>query len=436
MKFDNFDYEIIRLALIGKKDDEIARIMGVEKHYITSRILLLREENPSIYNKIYFERHVFDYLVDKDVLFKVMDLVFQGFLYFEIGLIIGKSEKEVKELLEAYNKKSSPYYNPGLFKALKEKMKKNEADEKAVFQRLKKLVNQGTDLSAVTNHILVRRFQKYYRNKKIIEDILDSGCTITDEALAFQNGVSVGYVRDLILGQDDYNMGETIFGKETMEYIKKKRMIRNQEKKKVYNQNNAPHHNPYPKKDKETLNSSQENFRFWIHILFTFRLSLMEFSIVLGISDLELLSKYLYSNYSESSLNYLFSNSDLVSQAKISSVRTYLKQLEEAKNKNDMKRYYELLKQISDVEYKKILQKRKENPRYVLSDEEIRVIILYRLKYGLPFHSLPFSSEMLTRRCPSDLKEQFEKLGVENGENFRYVSHRRSRCRNMEETDS
>ena len=110
--------------------------------------------------------------------------------------------------------------------------------------------------------------------------------------------------------------------------------------------------------------------------------------------------------------------------------------LEEAKNKNDMKRYYELLKQISDVEYKKILQKRKENPRYVLSDEEIRVIILYRLKYGLPFHSLPFSSEMLTRRCPSDLKEQFEKLGIENGENFRYVSHRRARCRNMEETDS
>ena len=75
---------------------------------------------------------------------------------------------------------------------------------------------------------------------------------------------------------------------------------------------------------------------------------------------------------------------------------------------------------VYEEQYKNLVKKYTSGTKTLLTDEDIQVILNYRLKYALPIHVIPFNREVLHRRCPESLREQLAELDKFNVERSRF----------------
>lgn len=418
--FDAIDTQIYRLALEGKKNAEIADELRFDEHFIQKRIAILEKIEPELYNAIYFKRYMFHNLVDKDLLYDIVKLIFEGFLYIEIATILGITEKEVKDNVKQFSKKTSPFYDNELYNKIVAKNIENETiKEEELFQRFSRIAKAGIELSKISNSAAIKRFETRITSQHILQRYVESNYTLSDQELAYQYHVTKAFVQELLTGKDKEQLGMKLLGKDTMNYIQQLRIMRRNEENKKNKLQIHSLKSTLSTENQKKLQMILLNIDFWLKILFTFRLSLEEFGIIIGFNNLETLKTILYSRARRNTLDLLFSDCNThPSKEKIEYVQTYLRQLQ-AVHANDLEQYEELLKKINDYKYQEILAKKQSINH--LTEEEVRIVLEYRLKYFLTYKDLPFDRRALQKRCPEDLKEQLELLDEDNSASFQYM---------------
>lgn len=419
--------EVYRLALEGKSDEELAEIFRREKGQINKWINELKVPsspiyNLALYNQIIFERNALRGIVDKDLLEEIIELLNKNFTFVEVAILLNSTEKEVQKIIKVLNMKSSPFYDPELYKNLMTKNTQNmRKKEEEIFHKFQKVVNEGIDLHFISDSELVKKFYRRQNVRRIVELLVQSDFQATDQFLAKNCGVSPSFVESTLNDRDEEHLIRLLFGDELVVRIKQARQ------EKAYKNRNA-YKKDYrlvqekPDEQKERVNTIENNIQFWFKILFTFKLSLQQFGELVQVTDLDLLSKMLFveaknmNKYYINALHYLFgySSSDKNSE-NLKKAKNYLLWLSEAKKKDPM-RYKNLLEYINDKEYKDIVKKHAYNSGMTLSDEEVEKIIKYRLKYALPEKAIPFNWKYIKPRCPEYLLDELEELTRVNNE--------------------
>lgn len=414
-----------KLALEGKTDQQIADILYTNRRSINEWINDLNnprldDYNIELYNQILFRRNALHDIVDKDTLNEIIELLYHDFTLIEIACLFNQTESDIKKQLQVYNMKSSSFYDPEFYTKLILKNSENtEKNEQKLFERFNKLTKEGVNLKDISKAKIVKKFYRRLNARRIINSLIDSNYQASDAFLAKKCGVNEEFVTKLLQGNDQEKLGYVLFSKEIMEHIKEIRLQRH-EKNRQHLKINVTNNNGLSHDDKVKISEINREMSFWFRIIFSFRLTLKEFGEIVQFSNLEALSKMLYqsaanlNNYYVNALNYLFSSSSIgKDNERIKKVQEYLAKLQKTRENNPME-YKKLLEQINDQEYKNLVKKHSVNKAESLSDEDIRVVLEYRLKYALPTRALPFKNDLLHRRCPEDLKEQIAELDYLN----------------------
>lgn len=420
--------EVYRLALEGKSDQEISEIYRREKNQINKWINDLKVPsspvyNLALYNQIIFERNALRGIVDKDLLEEIIELLNRNFTFVEVAILLNSTEKEVQKIIKVLNMKSSPFYDPELYKNLMTKNTQNmRKKEEEIFHKFQKVVNEGIDLHFISDSELVKKFYRRQNVRRIVELLVQSNFQATDQFLAKSCGVSPFFVEKTLNDRDDEHLIRLLYGEELVAKIKQARHDKAYINRNAYKKD---YRLVQEKSDeqKERVNTIENNIQFWFKILFTFKLSLQQFGELVQVTDLDLLSKMLFveakntNKYYINALKYLFGyTSNDKNTENLKKAKNYLLWLSEAKKKDPM-RYRNLLEYINDKEYKDIVKKHAYNLGMTLSDEEVEKIIKYRLKYALPQKVIPFNWAYIKPRCPEYLLDELEELNRVNYEN-------------------
>lgn len=404
-----------------KTDQEIAELLNLERGRVNKWINELKEPssefyNLALYNQILFERNYLKGFVDKDFLEDIAKLSFQGMTFIEIAALFGTTENTILKVLASYNNKNSSIYNPKLYKKILLSNSKNmEISEKEIFKKFNGLIHNGVNLNKISSSSIVKKFYRQQNARRVIETLLKSDFTATDQYIATTCGVSSSFVSEILRGHDDDRLGYALFGEEVMQLIKQKRFERTETNRQQSCLNIASN-NPLSHDEQVKLSTISQNINFWLRILFSFRLTLEEFGEIVHFTNLQALSGILYnaaecqSIYYQNALNHLFSTSVTSDkEQRVKAVQAYLLKLQLAKTSNPVE-YKKLLEQINDHEYKNLVKKHMNGTVKNLTDYDIQVILKYRLKYALPVRAIPFNNEVLHRRCPDSLKQQLAEL--------------------------
>ena len=410
MAFDNIRERFYKLAQTGMSTKDLCDKLYIEQNLANNWLNdLNRKESrwykPELYNEILFKRALNEKIVDKDVLFDIVALVKEGFLYVEIGALIGITEKEAKSYIEILNKPKSPYYDPNLYQEVQIKNQENNAlEEEKIYAKLQNLQNKGFNLKTISTHKAIKSFETRQMVRNIFLDYLNSGMTLTNEFLANKYHVTSVTVNNYLMGIDETRLGFALFGED-------------EESVHPWKTNFKPQ-NSLSTKELYELSKIETNLVFWIQIILTFKLSIKEFATLVNFNNPSILGKVLltrseyYSLYYKDALEFNFSHLK-TGEDHLTEAREYLEKLEVAR-KSNQKEYYTLLRKVTDQDYKDILKNSQNKLTY--SDEEVRTILEYRLKYALPWKEIPFSDTMLNKRCPADLKKKIEELNEDNAE--------------------
>ena len=336
--------------------------------------------------------------------------------FIEIAALFGTTENTILKVLASYNNKNSSIYNPKLYKKILLSNSKNmEISEKEIFKKFNGLIHNGVNLNKISSSSIVKKFYRQQNARRVIETLLKSDFTATDQYIATTCGVSSSFVSEILRGHDDDRLGYALFGEEVMQLIKQKRFERTETNRQQSCLNIASN-NPLSHDEQVKLSTISQNINFWLRILFSFRLTLEEFGEIVHFTNLQALSGILYnaaecqSIYYQNALNHLFSTSVTSDkEQRVKAVQAYLLKLQLAKTSNPVE-YKKLLEQINDHEYKNLVKKHMNGTVKNLTDYDIQVILKYRLKYALPVRAIPFNNEVLHRRCPDSLKQQLAEL--------------------------
>ncbi len=215
-----------------KTDQEIADILSLDKSLVNKWINELKKPsaefyNLALYNKIIFERNYMKNFIDKDFLEDIVNLSSKGMTFIEIAALFNTTESFILNALDLYNKKSSSIYNPDFYCQLilnnSKNMKKSESE---LFKKFNGLVTSGVNITKISKASIVKKFYRKQNARRIIEILLESNFTATDQYISKVCGVSPSFVSEVLRGKDEEKLGYLLFGKTTMKMIIEKRCER------------------------------------------------------------------------------------------------------------------------------------------------------------------------------------------------------------------
>ena len=419
--------QIIELAKEGLNFAEIGKKLLLDSTSVQRWVHSLNDPqsssfNPVLYNEIIFKQSFAKNLVNKDLLEEVVQMVLEGYLPIEIAFYKGMVEEDVTLMLNKLNKSTHAFYDPELYVLVKTTLEENRAKPKMeLFERLQNLELAGAELTKYTQTSLLKSYRQYFLAGHLIQDYLDQDMQVSDQYLATKYNLSLTQVRRYLLGREAKEYVYQIYGEKTMEKIRAYRAQTATQKSKsqfsfVANK---------PEQEDPVLQKVRRNLAFWNHFILTFRLNINEVATLLHCQDVDSLAKVLYRELDRTTplfraLEYLFTTDQVfLMPDRLLKAQRYLLELQEAK-RTDLERYTQLITQITDASYKSLLKRVRSDSRYVMTEEDWRIACMFRLKYALPYHDLPFSREALARHCPEEMKEQFVALDRYNSEKSKY----------------
>ena len=149
MAFDNIRERFYKLAQTGMSTKDLCDKLYIEQNLANNWLNDLKKPEsrwykPELYNEILFKRALNEKIVDKDVLFDIVALIKEGFLYVEIGALLGITENEIKSYLETLKKPKSPYYDPKLYQDIQIKNQENNSiEEDKLYKKFQNLKNRA-----------------------------------------------------------------------------------------------------------------------------------------------------------------------------------------------------------------------------------------------------------------------------------------------------
>lgn len=412
----NYEKKIINLSLQGYSTREIADTLTyIDEPAINSLIRSLNTANhpnynPKLYNTILMEKSLkINNVIDKDLIFKVADMILNNYLPIEIAVLNNLTEHDLNQVI--YNIKSSTYFDEEKVKRIKEKLHEIASLKVNIkYQRILKLEKQFPNIKLEDFGFDFVNYRRWQLNFKIIEDFLENDLDCT--TLAIKYNLAKSTVRNLLTNNDSSHFLENNFAKETCEQIFNLYHARiDDEVKKI---DIKPKETVDPK-----IESITKNGRFWILFILTFRISINDLAKMFKISDVKKLHDNLFlkaedlNSIYRRALYYLDYNS---SSANLEKAINFYKEYMIAK-KTDIKKAKQMLKMIDEQDFMNLIKSHKRID--TMSEEEHRLIADNWVKFALSSRDFPYKLSSLNKYCLPYHEEEIKKIKDFNVETSR-----------------
>lgn len=418
-----WEQKIIDLALQGFSNMEIAKRLNLDVYQVQFCIESLGRLNHQNYDldtlqKIQIERNLAQRkIIDKDLINDVKRLVFQGFTYPEIACIIERNETEVQEAINyGLKEKSSIYYDEELFQKVHAKLKENEKAEFYFFQRMSQMELDGIKLDkyADKNSLVMTRYRFLQKIRKFLFYCLQSDLSKETNELAIMFDLSSSTVYEILTGKNYKDFILQFISLEAYQNLLKKWKDMAEEKKQL---NRFKYENSLSESDKQRIRQMNSQMFFWFQVLFTFRPAIEDFAKIVHVSNVAELKQELYkasyaqSEYYSIALDYYFERTASYREEKkdhFEKTQKFLKELSIAQIKKEKQKYQELISKITDNKVQFLVRSRKKLED--MTEEEIKLICEFRIKYAYPYSELLYSRDSLKARIPIEYQEEMENV--------------------------
>jgi len=422
-KYRSIFDEIIKKVLVGKSYNSIAEEYNMTLPTLYNLINALNDEeydiyNPTLYTKIQMEHSLNGYdVVDKDLLDDIITLNKEGFTYIEIAMTLGVTEDEVRKYIRLLKSKKSAFQDINTYNAVLVNQNENFASkEMEIYNKLLQLEKEGVNLKKISSTVTLNHLNKIKKIRGILCDFLASNMTVSISSLALKYGYDEDTVRAILKGKSFKDIALYFITEEDFKEIKnhfEKEHLINLEKNQQINESLYSYH--LTSEERVQLEKITARASFWFQIIFTFRLTLKEFSELVRFSDLNALENAMhavakrvnprYTNILDFLWRYYTPKLEKNEGKNYEAASTYLKELGKAQFLHQDEKYRELLYKINDHDYYEILRKKLIFSK--LSLEEKNIVIEFCLKYLLTTREMPFTNAAIEKSCT---KEQLRYL--------------------------
>ncbi len=448
--YDAFDLEMIKIALQGLTDEKIAEKTNTSPGTVKKLMKKLRENNPAIFDTIQLERALNKKIVNKDLLEYLEKAIFKGKTPLELCYELEQSEEyknndgtpilltddKIIPYLKDILLETAAFKNQAYYKELTTKLEENEElNGQKVFEAY---ISKGIDCA---KFLSPNNFKKYYdriNKKKLAEEIVDLPLDMGISEIAKKYNLMGTAVSEILRGKDSEQLLVRHHGKERADAIIKSYEERiKQSKQKIIELNsfntNSKQLSLHDKKQLDFIRSEQEMI---IKLILQYRLSFASVRKLFAIEDKEELQKTLlyFSStqnqpFLENAMRYvlfnyyydMFNTKEERASAEEKQFREaakFISEYLEAKKTNDTDKIKALYDSINDIEYRKIIS-RGQTSFTKLSKEEQRTVIMYRIKYLLPYREIiMFDDASMSANCPADLKKEWDLINKYNYDKF------------------
>ncbi len=401
----NYDKKIIELSLQGYSSREIAdRLPGSSESSIINFISNLNKVNspnynPNIYSRILMEKSLkINNIVDKDLIYKVAEMILDNYLPIEIAVLNNITEPEFKQII--YNIKSLTYFDKDMVEKIKQKLHNITTLKPNIkFRRILKLEKQFPNIKLEDYGFELIHYRRWQENIRLIEDFLENNLDIT--TLALKHNV-VNTTARILLNNTDHFL-ENNFDQETCQ-----RVISMYYSK--INETNKRTEFQTKKIVDPKIHSIVKNGRFWILFLLTFKISISDLAKMFKIDDVKELHERLFRKAEEinniyyRALKYLDYTS---SSENLQTAINFYKEYMEAK-KNDLEKAKKMIKNIDDQDFITLVKSKKRIDR--MTEEEHRLIADNWAKFALSSRDFPYQLSSLDKYCLPYNEDEIKKV--------------------------
>ncbi len=406
---------IIKLALEGKTNKEIASILMCQENKIAAFINSLEQKgnenyNPEIYNKILMNRNLANRkIIDYDLIEDVISLVMEGYTFLEIAIALGITEKELRILLfNTLSKEHSHYYNKELYqKVLKKQANTIRLKTEEVYKRLENLEKKGITLKTMKPSSLASKFHMYERVINLVTDYLDYNMQLSDQALATKYEMHIHEVQSILNGSIYRDITKKVMSDYDLKKIKEYRASK---KEIIIDTNHRQIFSNITNEEKEILKRIEAEKLLWIELMLEFRISLEDIAKLNHFPEEKIYAiKNILcennSNEKKHALDYLLQEEipqkeNTETEQKEAKIFYHSMLLAKKMHSKELKNYFI---KLSDASYNKLIVSKKTEE---FSEMDYQTIIHYALKYAV----LPLNKEILLLHAKNNEKEKLEKL--------------------------
>ena len=379
---------------------------------------------------------------------KVLVLIDEKVPMSEIPNILGLSEYSFKNQLTCYTNRLSSLYNEDIAR----KIKAQEAQEKseklnALYVKLENLENSDVNLESIVSQAVIQKYRKFQTIKAGLTHFLLGDGTMSKKELASLCQIDKGELYRVLRGKDQQKIISYYFPDYKDVFIKYANTT-------IYSSNH-PHitlsYGEEIEKSYMQLPSLIRDVNYVAMVALTYRLSLHSLCEYLHFNSPASLKAYLYKTCDSKyvrGLRYLFEEEkafadflynveeteltlsdkqiildDKANFLKCKSDMAYLSKCQIKGHLNNDK-YQEIYRKLTDYDYKKLCNKINKGKKNY-TDDEVRTLVLHKIKYNVTTREMPVDIRTISTRCPYDLKEKLDSINAYNNARYDEVMKRR-----------
>ena len=437
-RYDYLEREIFSMALKGMTYSEIADELKIDPDDVYDVVATLRDENGinynvELYSAIQTERALRRSFIDYDKLFKIMNLIKEGYSFLEISVMMNlKDEDEVKKTLDILKRNSKEDYD-----ILMNIYRKNIKDNKfVVFERIRRLENDGVDFTAYNNSKLYNDYLKYKKRKDIIYTFMNYNTNIYELAKTFATDKKK--IQEYLKNTDGFV--EKVLSKKQVKifYEKAKAALEQYKEQKALNV--LTMHNKAIS-DKNTDHAEQDftrvgiNFDYYVKLILSFKLTLEEIARLINIEPTAELYNFFINNSDDIvkqaiKFNFDEPNRNFGNFSHYEKAQKFTRDFSIACLLKDQEKRKQCLDFLNDKTFFQVIRK---HPSYMeLSEEEKKIVFEFRIKYVLTYERLQEITRYYIRgfHVPLELKEESKRVDDYNTSRFNkafYLSKKMTR---------
>ncbi len=408
------DEEIIALAEQGKSVNVISDLLNTSIFAVRKVLEKLKVTDNVKYNCILMEQSLAKgTIIDKDLLDDVVMLLSRGYSLLEIAIMKNVKVYDLKKLLKELNNKYCLYYDPGKY-LLAQKIINRPIDINIVLDHVDFLKKKYPNVN-VEEFCESKLLQDYYFRVKymnFVRDFLDSfhlNLTIKDYAL--RNDISSAAISRISTCTDRYHVLDN-----NLAYLKDEFLS-------LWNKRD----------NKTTISYStkvnyawKDKTNFWLHFLFTTKISIYELSLLIKDTEDAVLNGMLFEAKKHgfvyvNALKYLMTSVSRES-GNFNYAMILYADYKRSKVKNKA-RACNILREIFDIDYQALVKKKISIGS--MNEKEKLLVANFRRKYAIPYYQMPFNNDSLICLCNHYLGEENEKISKFNSQNGYIYTRRR-----------
>ncbi len=413
------DKKIFADLLNGEKLKDIAFKYHLSETSILNKLKTLEDNknpnyNPKLAYEIKMARNLNSNLIDKDELDEIVKMIFDGYMLIEIAYKKDLSIEGINKILNIYNIKTSPYYNPVFYGQINKMISKTMSlDDLTLFKRLAVLEKFGVNVDSYTQIALVKRYNSFKRCYQMIDDLLNDNYE-TFKQLHEKHHLNTDTLAIMIREEDDIQ-----FLNNCVDAITKQKIKLKYEQRKLELEHHKITVNNKPNEEKDKFYIVYKNINFWILFMISFKLSIYDLAEFLNVKDVKKLYNVVFERVKELDAKYInafgYINEKVSKENVLEAKRFYQKYL--LMRKVDSDKALKMLDILKDKKFHNLVASKKKIKD--MTNEERLIICDYWVKYAMPIQKLPYSANDLNTYCRPLMSEQIKNIEEYNQETLK-----------------